>query len=304
MKKLSFIYFVGFFALIQSLFWVPAISAHLVVTIKPLHSVVSQMAKDTNIHVELLLKENISPHDFHLKPSHMLLIQKTDMVIYIDDHFETFLPKALEKLSPNQHILRASDIMLDQLLPLRGKHHHEHTGNCCPDGEWDFHFWLDPQKMLYFSQAVYEKLAQKYPEYQVVLQKNMEEMQSNLLQLDLRLKQKTKSLQAMNFIVFHDAYQYFEKAYGLHMIGVVMPKAGISPSARHIRKLRRKIRREQVKCILSEPQFSNQWVEKLAADMKLYAGEIDPLGANIPAGESHYPQMIEAIADGLLACEQ
>lgn len=319
MKKFNIFYLVGFFVFLQC-FFSTASKAHIVVTIKPLHSIVSNLTKNTTINTALLIKETASPHDFHLKPSHIRLVRNADLVIYIDEHFETFLPKVLAAHSNPSAGFKITDHIRRHMIAVRGEfgcgccfkeeehgHHHEHHGHKhahSHDTELDFHFWMDPKVVSFFAEVVTQKLSVLYPTEKEMLQQNLADLKVKLEKLDTLLKYRLSGLEDKPMVVFHDAYQYYEKAYGIQIVDVISPKVHISPSAKHISALRKKVKNFDVQCVLSEPQFENNWIKTVTEGMDVGVSEIDPLGANRLPGEAQYFLMMQDIAKQILECQK
>ena len=105
-----------------------------------------------------------------------------------------------------------------------------------------------------------------------------------------------------SYIVFHDAYQYFENRFGVSSAGALTLNPDVLPGAKQIDAIQDLIQDENIKCIFSEPQYNPKIIETLAADMKISTGIMDPLGAFIDQGPEMYNQLILNIANPLKDC--
>ncbi len=106
----------------------------------------------------------------------------------------------------------------------------------------------------------------------------------------------------MPYLVFHDAYGYFEARYGLNQVGAFAVNPEIRPGARHLLALRRRIREAGVACVFIEPQFSPALVEAVTGGTAVRVAALDPLGAGLAPGPEAYFRIMRALADNLAAC--
>ena len=131
-------------------------------------------------------------------------------------------------------------------------------------------------------------------------EKNAEKMISSLEDLIERVS--TTVPKNPSFIVFHDAYQYFENRFNIKAAGALTLNPDVLPGAKQIAEIQELIEHDSVKCIFSEPQYNPKIIEVLASDMDIITGIIDPLGAVIDAGPVMYDNLILEIANSLKSC--
>ena len=131
-------------------------------------------------------------------------------------------------------------------------------------------------------------------------EKNAEKMISSLDDLIERVS--TTIPKNSSFIVFHDAYQYFENRFNIKAAGALTLNPEVLPGAKQIAEIQEIIEHDSVKCIFSEPQYNPKIIEMLSADMKVLTSVLDPLGANIEAGPEMYNDLILEIASSLKDC--
>ena len=104
------------------------------------------------------------------------------------------------------------------------------------------------------------------------------------------------------FVVFHDAYQYFEKSYALRAVGSITVSAERRPGAKRVKEIRETIRSLGARCVFSEPQFSSAILDTLLEGTKTRTGTLDPLGAGLPAGPDAYFTLMRSLGSSLAEC--
>ena len=124
-----------------------------------------------------------------------------------------------------------------------------------------------------------------------------------IVALDKLIEEVDKSLSKdISYIVFHDAYQYFEKRFGVIPAGALTLNPDVLPGAKQIADIQDVINDKGIKCIFSEPQYNPKIIETLGNDMNISTGVMDPLGAYIDAGPSMYSDLINQIANSIKDC--
>jgi zinc transport system substrate-binding protein len=291
----------------------------VVVTIKPLHSLVSGVMGDTG-SARLLVTGNASPHDFQLKPSQVKAMSHASAIFYIDDSFETFLHGVFETLPKSvRRSAMAKKAGLTVLFHRKGgawdahdhdghdehghkEEHHHDAHDDHHDKYDDMHVWLDPENARKIVKFIVRELSEVYPENRDAYKANAQEYIKKINALDVELKTSLKGLQNKAFVVFHDAYQYFERAYSLSGVGSITFIPGVSPPPSRIREVREKLRQTGAKCVFREPQFSDRLVNTVAEGTNARGGTLDPLGADLAAGEELYFSLMRNLASNLKQC--
>lgn len=284
----------------------------VVVTIKPLHSLVSAVMGDTG-EAKLLLSGTTSPHNFQLKPSQIKIMQEANVIFYIDNSFETFLSQAFETLP--KRVRKVAIVPTTELTVLSQRqggawekhkhqaHQHEeekHHGH--GDSYGDMHVWLDLENAIEILKAITKELSALYLENRDVYKANARQMIQKINALDRELKTELASVKDQPFIVFHDAYQYFERAYELTGVGSIMFEPDEFPSPNRIREVRAKLQETNARCVFREPQFSDRLVKTVIEGTTARSGTLDPLGANLEDGAELYAQLLRNLAKNLKAC--
>jgi zinc transport system substrate-binding protein len=256
----------------------------------------------------LLVKGRSSVHTFVLKPSQMQELANADIVFYMGDSFEMFLGKVLDALPTSiqrSTMDAAPGITLYRLRLNVGIEQHEEEDEYRHQHDeslYDLHLWLSPANAKAMAAEITAALSALYPDKAALYQANAEKLDARLDALDASLKLRMLPLAGKPFAVFHDAYQYFEKAYGLQIMGAVTTSPERAPGARHVSDMRRNIEKTGAQCVFREPEFDGRVVDNMLEGLPTRSGVLDPEGASLTPGPELYFQLMESIASGLEAC--
>ncbi len=166
-------------------------------------------------------------------------------------------------------------------------------------GAVDPHLWLDPVNAQAMVAIFAAALAEADPDNAQAYRANATRLAERLDTLDAELGERLAPVRRVPYMVFHDAYAYFETRYGLNQVGAFAANPEIGPGARHLLALRRRIRDAGVACVFIEPQFSPALVEAVTGGTAARVATLDPLGGG---GPEAYFRMMRALADDLVAC--
>jgi zinc transport system substrate-binding protein len=170
------------------------------------------------------------------------------------------------------------------------------------ENQYDMHVWLDPENARRIVAFVAKELSIIYPRHAFAYKQNALKMIAKIDILDDKLKAHLADFQDKPFIVFHDAYQYFEYAYGLKSIGSITFEPDESSTPSRIREIRARLQESGAKCILQEPQFSSRLTRVIADGTNAKGGILDPLGTEIARGKELYFTLQQNLADNLSQC--
>ena len=277
-------------------------ASEVIVTIRPLHSLVQAVMGNSG--KARLLVDQASPHQFSLKPADIKAVQKAKICFFVDEEFEFFLKKVLP-LNPNLKKVPFSQIKGILLLPLRtsdswvlGSYK---TRSFSKISSNDMHLWLNPKNAEFFVNRVAQDLAEIYPQNRSLYLKNAKKISQKLLALDNKIQKNLKGSIHKSYLVFHDAYQYFENRYKLSPSGVILvhPEKGLSIA--RLRYLRKQIKKRGIKVVFSEPQFPSRVVDVICENLPVRHLSIDPLGISLPLDENLYFQMMETLAQKFIS---
>ena len=167
-------------------------------------------------------------------------------------------------------------------------------------GEFDAHIWLDPVNAKKMVLEIAHELSDLDPNNKVKYENNAN---ATIKSLDELVDSNKKILSKdISYVVFHDAYQYFEKRFGVIPAGALTLNPDVLPGAKQIADIQDVINDKGIKCIFSEPQYNPKIIETLGNDMNISTGVMDPLGAYIDAGPSMYSDLINGIANSIKDC--
>lgn len=295
MKKMILI----FFSFLPALY---AMQAHagnsrIVVSIKPLHSLVAAVMEGSGDQPVLLVDGKTSLHDFSLRPSQMKAMQTASLIFYIGDDFELFLDKTLASLPKTIRRVameKAPGLIIYNMREAK-EDGHDHGGR-------DLHLWLMPSNARVMVMEIARQLTILFPEHKTLYFDNARKVSERLSALDVEMETRMVTFRNKPFIVFHDAYQYFETRYGLTSAGSIIFHPGQPPGAKHVQELRDKIKSAGVKCVFREPEFEGRVVDNLLEGTEAKSGVLDPEGALLAPGSELYFQLMEKIAAELEAC--
>lgn len=305
LSKIVFLNLLGVFFLKTAEAAVPAV----VVSTAPLHGVVSAVMDGAG-RPELLLPPAVSVHDFHLKPSDLRKLSHADLVFWGGPALETGLVKALDAAGKTgQSVAVLADPRLTVLPSGEGvrheedehddEHEHDHHRH---HGETDGHYWLMPENMAAVAEIAAEKLSAADPENAALYQKNAERVKADIETLKKSGLKTLEPLKGKPYIVFHDAYRYFEKSFGLTSLGALFVDPHHAAGAGRISAAREKIRRSGTVCLFSEPQFSDKKLKAAAEGLSVLFGELDPSGSSLVPGKGFYRDLMGGLIRSFSEC--
>lgn len=296
-------------------------------TIKPLQALAASVMQGVG-QPNLLLRATASAHTYALKPSDVQAIQRADLLFWIGPGYESFMAKAVATLPKSGKVMQMSEARGVTLLPTReggvweehsdgetapgnkitanrsnrsSGHSHDHAHGH-DDGEDDMHLWLDPINAKAILVAMSEALGQADAANAARYAANAKAAAAEIDALDAELMTKLAPLKDKSFIVFHDAYQYYEKRFGLSAVGSITVTPDRTPGPRRLSELRKKITDQGALCVFSEPQFTSGLVGTVLSGTKARGGVLDPLGAAAPDGPGGYAGLMRDIANSLSSC--
>ncbi len=283
-----------------------AMAVEVLVSIKPLHSLVASVMGQTGTPT-LLLDGAADPHSYALRPSDAQALRRAQLVFLAGGGLETFLDKPLRSLSKAPTVVRMADIPgITPLQPREGglwepdeDDDHGHHGH---DDTVDPHLWLDPVNARAFVLAAGEALAAVDPTQAATYRTNAQATAQRIEILDSELGQMLRPVQRVPFLVFHDAFQYLDHHYGLTAAGSVSIDPERQPGAKRVKALRDRIKAGGIACMLRQPQFSPKLVDSLVSGLPVRVGVLDDLGATVPAGPEAYDTLLRNAATALRDC--
>jgi zinc transport system substrate-binding protein len=289
----------------------------VVASTKPVHSLVSAVMAGV-AEPELIVRGAASPHTYSLRPSDAGALEAADIVFWTGHGMELFLADALDTLSTDAEVVELAESPGIDLLPVReggafeahahGEDDHDHEAHDHDDhddhahGEGDMHFWLDPRNAQAMVGEIARVLMEADAENADTYASNAEAEIARLTELETELAATLAPVAETPFIVFHDAYQYFENRFELEVAGTVTVSPEAMPGAARIDELRAKVTELGATCVFAEPNFEPAIVQTIVEGTSARAGTLDPEGSALTEGPDLYPQLLRNLAAGLVEC--
>ena len=295
-----FVAFVASFLLIGS----AQAEVKVLTSIKPLQLIAAAVQDGVAIP-EVLLPPGASPHNYALRPSDVRKVQSVDLLYWIGPDMEGFLPRVLSSRTlPSVAVQDLPGMKLRRFA--EDSHSHaedadEHDHDHRP-GTLDAHLWLSPVNARVIADKMAADLSAADPANAARYQSNAKAFDERLDALDQRLKQRLTSVEGKPYFVFHEAFDYFEEAYGLKHAGVFSVAAEVQPGAQHVAAMRKRLQEVGKTCVFSEPPLRPRLAETLVAGLPVKLAELDALGGYTPATAQGYEQVLEKLGNDLAGC--
>jgi zinc transport system substrate-binding protein len=288
----------------------------VVATIKPIHSLLTQLMEGIGTPT-LLVEGAASPHSFALKPSGVRAINSADVLVRVSESLEPFTGKVVRALPDGVRLVTLAEAPGVKLLDRRTSGAFEPQAHAAPGhvaasdaahakdaghrGK-DGHIWLDPDNAKAIVAYLVKELGEAAPDAAWTLRANAERLNARIDALTAALEAEMRPLKDKPFIVFHDAYQYFERRFGLDAVGAITVSPDVQPSAKRLTGLRRKIKTLKAVCVFAEPLFQPNLVAAVTEETSARSGTLDPGGSTLEPGADLYFALMRNLAAGLKAC--
>ncbi|HGH3373813.1 TPA: zinc ABC transporter substrate-binding protein ZnuA [Kluyvera cryocrescens] len=306
------------FAALSAALWGTAAQsadAAVVTSLKPLGFIAAAIA-DGVTETQVLLPDGASEHDYSLRPSDAKRLQNADLVVWIGPEMEAFMDKSTQSIPDAKKVTIAQ---LDGVKPLlmkgaddddddhgaEGGHDHAHAekGDAHHHhGDYNMHLWLSPEIARLSAVAIHDKLVELMPQSRARLDANLKDFEANLATTDKQVANELASVKGKGYFVFHDAYGYYEKHYGLTPLGHFTVNPEIQPGAQRLHQIRTQLVEQKATCVFAEPQFRPAVVESVARGTTVRMGTLDPLGTNIQLSKESYPAFLTQLATQYASC--
>ncbi|MDA7847377.1 zinc ABC transporter substrate-binding protein [Candidatus Pelagibacter sp.] len=293
----------------------------VVTSIKPVHSLASYIMDGVG-SPGLIVDGYNSPHSFQLKPSHAKMLEQADIIFWIGEDLENFLEKPLATIAKKAEKIELLEIKGIKKLKFRERNifeehegHDDHGDDAKKEehddhghdakkeehddhddhddhghGEYDPHIWLDPINAKVILNEMTEHLIENDSKNAATYKSNLAKAISEIDKLIIDVITETNT--DLSYVVFHDAYQYYENRFNVNILGAMTVNPDVMPGAEQIHEIHEVIEHDNVSCILSEPQFNPDIIKSIAKDTNVKTGVLDPLGANLKPGKDLYFDLI------------
>ncbi|NQV80867.1 MAG: zinc ABC transporter substrate-binding protein [Alphaproteobacteria bacterium] len=300
-----------------SLVWnAPSLAAaapRIAVSIPPIHSLVASVAAGVSVPA-LIVRGNASPHGYAMAPSDARAVQQADLVVWVGPDLETFLARSLRDPRPGQRVVTLLTADILRVLPARAggafeiEAHDRHADSDEDDSHHhsaaalDPHVWLNPANARAIVTSTVAALSALDPANAATYRANGDQTLARLDALDIALAQQFDAVKDRPFIVFHDAYQYLERRYGLTVAAAITVSPDRKPGARRLREIQARIAESGATCVFAEPQVEPDVIETVIAGTGARAATADLLGADLAPGPDLYFVLMTNLAQALRDC--
>ncbi|MDH0749345.1 zinc ABC transporter substrate-binding protein [Pseudomonas sp. GD03842] len=272
-------------------------------SIKPLQ-LIAAAVQDGVAVPEVLLPPGASPHNYALRPSDVRRVQDVDLLYWIGPDMETFLPRVLTNRSKTSVAVQSLPGMHLRTFTASSSHHDdddEHDHDHRP-GSIDAHLWLSTVNARVIAARMAADLGNIDPANAARYQSNLNAFDARLDALDAKIKQRVAGIAGKQYFVFHEAFDYFEEAYGIQHAGVFAVSHDVQPGAQHVAAMRERLAEYGKTCVFSEPPLRPKLADTLSAGLPVKLAELDALGGYTPATAQGYEQLLTRLADDLAGC--
>ncbi|MDU8925803.1 zinc ABC transporter substrate-binding protein [Alisedimentitalea sp. MJ-SS2] len=306
------------------------------VDILPVHAMAAKVMQGLG-EPTLVVRPGASPHGYAMRPSEARAVQEAQAVFFVSGNLTRWFERALAPLqaaggrsvellesegttrltfreetrfagsSRNQdehghdedHDDGHEEDQVDQ---------HDDLAEDGGDDETHVHYgpdphgWLDPENAKIWMAHMAETLAEMDPENADIYRSNAREGQGEIDAAMARAQALLQPVHEAKFVVFHDAYQYFQNRFDLHAVGAISSSDAEKPGPRRVAELREMVAEEEIVCVFAEPQFNHGLIDTVFDGGGARVAQLDPLGVTLEAGPEMYPALIDKLAQNIAVC--
>ncbi len=283
---------------------VPQVTTDIPVT----HSLVTRVMAGIGTP-DLIVNRGASPHDYSLRPSNAASLEAADLVFWISSELTPWLEGALKTLAADAKVIELMDAKGSTVLPFREgstfethSHRHKHDEDEHATVNVDPHGWLDPDNGKTWLDVIAMELSKIDPENTDIYFDNVSQGKTDIDAVISEIDATLAPFRGTNFIVYHDAYQYFERRFDVLAAGSISMGDVSDPSPARIAEIHQTVEELDMTCVFSEPQFNPELVATVVDGTKARARVIDPLGTRLTLGADFYLNLLRNIAQTMASC--
>ena len=282
------------------------------------HSLVTRVMAGIGMP-DLIVDRGASPHEYSLRPSNAASLEVADLVFWISNGLTPWLDDALNTLARNAKVIELMDAKGATVLSFRegatfethshqhkqdedGHDEHKHDEDEHATGNVDPHGWLDPYNGRIWLDVIATALSKIDPTNSDIYFANATQAKADIDTVISELEATLAEFRGTNFIVYHDAYQYFEKRFDVLAAGSISLGDVSDPSPARIAEVRKKVEELGITCVFSEPQFNSELVRTVSDGVSVKTRVIDPLGTQFTLGPDFYLNVLRGIAQSMASC--
>jgi len=264
----------------------------VVTTLTILEDFVRNIGGD-RVEVRSLLSGLESEHTYSPKPSDIITVKEAQVLVEIGLGLEVWVASLVRNASNSKLVVVTTSngipLLRNEEVDTHG--HDSHMGNP--------HIWLDPERAKSMIRHITDTLSKIDPEGRKYYLSNQSEYYKKIDLMRKDIERKLKPVQNRRIITHHPAWPYFAQRFNLQIVDNIQIQVGTEPSARHIADLIRKIKAENIKALVSEPQLNPKVPKAIADETKVKIVTLTPIPGGLPGTET-YIEMMKYNA-GLLA---
>lgn len=256
-------------------------SPRVVSSINPIAQIVLAITQDKNNSI-LIINPNISEHDYQLKKSDAAALDKADLIFYVDENLE----RNFAKIAKRKNSYQLSQVPGIKLLGKRGD-----------EKKPDLHVWLDPENGIKIAEFITKKICEidvgNCQNYQENLQKFKKEIYLTIKSITSQLSE----IKLQNYVLYYDAYQYFENYFGLNPKKIITQDHGHELSVKAVREFDALTKTTKIQCLFGDKYDEKNSAQKLAMNYKINFATLDLIG-----GEGGYAKLLVDISKVISGC--
>lgn len=260
----------------------------IVATIKPLQLIAEAVLREHG-RVSSLLAPQQSPHHFTMSPSDRIALARADLTLWVGPEFETFLGDFFKQASISSKTITALEVPGLRLHTLS-------------DGRVDAHLWLDSDNAAEIAAALMRRVVELDPANAAAYRSNLQSFREEIAASNARIADRLQAPSSKSYAVYHNAYQYFERQFGLQHEMVILRDPETQPSMRQIVQLRDEVGRLQPSCVLLEFDSSEDLLRTVLNGHEASLITVDLLGSGVTSKSSAYAELIANVADDFYRC--
>lgn len=176
-------------------------------------------------------------------------------------------------------------------------HGHDHSA-----GGRDPHIWLDPVNAAVALDAIADALASLDPENAATYRQNAQQGRMDLEALTQQIAKRLSAVKGQPFIVFHDAFYYFEARFDVEAVAAISTGDAATPGPARVAALRTQVAKAAPVCAFTEPQMNTALIHTVLEGQEAALATLDPLGASLPLGVNLYGDLIMSMASAMEEC--
>ena len=267
-----------------------ATSAEINITtsIRPLQLLAQAIIEDRGT-VRTLIDAQDSAHGFTLTPSDRLNIETADLLLWISPEFEVQIADLFESKGKEKPVIAVANLTGVSVISLSAN-------------ELDPHLWLSSSNALAIAAGLTQELQKLDLENHADYQKAYSRFESNLNSTTTAIEDLLSNLVTLDYLVFHNAYQYFENEFGLKGGFALVQSAEVQPSMRELLTFRNRVEQFSPSCILLEPDSDVQLVSTALQGHSISRETVDLLGNEIEDGVSAFSGLLLGVAESFRRC--